>query len=299
MTGAGSGDVVIDIEDSFLTAPSTPDPHRLGRNPTVDQSQIENNPTELSQDGEIESVESLTGRFNGRLTVSSYVSATTQGYLFDYLFNANGEFVRGVRPPTARVYEGVNYYDGTVEKEWVGCIPLSYGLSWDGDQLRQTVELGAAGVKRNTSLSFSSPTGPALGSTVPFHGFDLSVDGTSVQDLQQAELSIDNIAQFQTGTQRTPTDVSMAKPTTSLSAEAILQGPGRLEAALGGSAATEVQDYVATRPATIDLEAQSGPVATLNLAGVTPATYDWADVIGESDTTDPVDYQVTGGVSIA
>ena len=300
MTGAGSGDLVIDIEDSFTTAPSTPDPHRLGRNPTVDSSQLLNNTEELSQDGEIENQETQPQRFRGELTLSSYVSGSTYPTIMDFVFDGAGVF-SGPKPTSARIYEGVDYATGVAQKEWVGCIPQSYKLLWDGDRLRQTLSVLAADVNYDTSITPSDVTGPALDSTVPRHGMSLDIDSTTVSRLQSAELSIENIAQLIYGPPRIAIDTSMQKPTTSLSMAAILgdNTPSRIEAALGGTGATTPQDDVQPRSATITLDSASSTVATWTLPQITPDTYSWSDVVGEANAMEEIDYPVTGGVEVS
>lgn len=308
MTGAGSGSLVLDIEDSFGTAPSTPDPFRLGRNPTVDEIPVENALQRLSQDGAVESVESIAGRFESALNASAAVSETTLPKIHDLVFNDGGTgFTTGLAN-TARVYAGVNYATGEAEFEGIGAFPTEFALNYsEGDntvRLDMTL-LVAGGANYNTSFTPSNVTGPALGSTVPFHGFDLSIDGTSVSRLSTATLSIGNIAQPVNGPGRTALDATIQKPETSLSMAATFgdNSPGRLQAALGGTSATSVQDSVDSRPATITLDTASGTIATYNLPAITPASLSWAEVISDANTSEEIDYNVdggsTGGVTVA
>jgi len=300
MTGAGSGSLAFGLEDSFLgSVTGGPDYYGFGRDPTLSEASIDNMLQRMPEAGSVWSVESVKDNFEGAVTVEAVVNADVFPSVEDIVFNGtNGSGDKAIvagRPQTATVFTGVDYLDGTTERALEGCIPQSFSIDYTQDgKVRYTLGMLYADESSNTSITPSSVTTASEGSHAAAQDFSLDISGTSIPKLQSATLSIDNIARFQRDGNPTPADVVVGRPQATLETTGIYSGPSRLERAYGSASATSPQDRLDGVAATVGIANDGTTISTYNLATVSPATYDWSDVISESDTTEPITWNVDG-----
>ena len=194
-----------------------------------------------------------------------------------------------------------DYLDGTAERELLGCTPVEYSVSYEqGGMTTYSLSMLYADETESASITPTDVTQVSDGSSVPFHGTTLTIDGVDVTKLQSATLSISNIARFQRGGETTPVDAVIAAPETTLDMSAIFSGPEkRLDLAYGGGGVSEPQDQLSSVSASLALTSKGGTsVATYSLPKLKPDSYSWADLIdAETDLTEPTTFHVNGGVT--
>lgn len=309
MTGAGSSDYVFAHEGSFKGSPtdtdtdSTPNYWEPGRDPEVGDLTLDRALERLRAPLEPEAVESIAQNIEGATEITAVVSSDVQDEVEQLVFNDGGAgFVPG-RPNSARFYTEVDYLDGTAARELVGVIPLSYSLDWEqGGMVQYTLTLGYATEHTDVDISVtpSDVTRVADGTSVPFHGCTLQIDGAAVSKLQDFSLSIEGISRFQWGADPEAADAVIAAPETTLDVSAIISGRDKYELALGGTGATSTQDSMSSVAATIDVSVSGTTVSTYNLPKVKPNDYSWDNLIdAENDTQESYSLHVNGGVGVA
>jgi len=299
MPGAGAASVAFVKETDFRTQPGTPDYYLPGRNITVDTIEAENALERLTLPDQAESVESLAGQFETGLSASWALSADRVGDVHDIVFNgANGQqFVGGQRAATSTWYLGLDHLSGTAERALEGVYPTEYSVDYsvDDNTITESLTAVAADESLNTSLTPSAIQTAGQGSTVPFHGAQLDVNGSTQTELQSFSLSISNISQPVTGASRHPLDAVLGRPTTTLDFEHVLKdGPDQLAAAYGGSTATSPQSRVDGVPATITLTVGGVTAAAFNLERTTPNTESWDQLVSEENANESLSAQVNG-----
>jgi hypothetical protein len=309
MTGAGSATTLaFGKEQSFKgnlvdsDSDSNPDYWAFGRNPTIEELDLQRQLTRLRDATSAEAVESLAQNLEGAVSIQAVVSADVHNDVHDIVFNDNGtEFTPG-RSASARVFTGINYMDGTTDRELIGCIPLDYTISYEeGDVVTYSLTMGYANEPGTpTSIDPANVTQVTDGSSVAGHGFSLSIDGGNVALLQSAELSISDIARYQWGAAPVAEDAVIANPTTELQTEAIYTGPSRTQLAYGAPGATGPQDTMDSVTGEVEIATSGGSVATYSLPNLKPDSHSWNAVIdAESDTTDDTTFHVNGGITVA
>ncbi|MFC7253712.1 phage tail tube protein [Haloplanus litoreus] len=249
------------------------------------------------------SLSSVKQNFEGAVAVEAVVSADVHGDVQDLVFNDSGTgFVSG-RPASGRIFAGIDYLDGTAERELIGCIPVDYSVTYEqGGMTTYSLSMLYADEQEATSITPTGVTQVTDGSSVPFHGTTLTIDAADVTKLQSATLSISNIARFQRGGETTPVDAVIAAPETTLEASAIFTGPEtRLDLAYGGGSVNEPQDQLSSVTGSFSLTSKGGAsVTTYDLPKLKPDSYQWADLIdAETDLTDPTTFHVNGGVTVS
>ena len=303
MSGSGSSTVAFGKESAFNDDPANITEYYLpGRNTTVEEVELQRALERLSDPDAVEAIESIAGRIEGALSASWAVSADIHEHVRDIVFNAGGTGFTHGQAATSAWFLGLDHVGGTVERVATGVTPTEYSLSYDGDSNTVTASLTAlyAGETKNAAITPTNITGPTEASTVPFHGWSLDVDGTTISKLQSATLSISNIAQFITGPESRPVDAVIAQPETSLQFNAVVDGPDAIDRAYGGGgqSVSEVQDDVGAVPGTMTLSEAGGTVASYDLPRVEPDTYGWADLVGSEATTEDVTAHVNGGLTV-
>jgi len=303
MTGAGSGSLAFGKEDSFKGSLSgAPDYWQFGRNETLTELSLDNQLQRLDEAGAVESVESVKQNFEGAVEVEAVISSDTFGDVEDLVFTDGGTAFQKGRPPSGRIFAGVDYLDGTAERELVGCIPVDFTpVSYDqGGMATFSVSFLYATENLGTSITPSNVTSVSSGTSAPFHAVDVQIDGATVTKLQSAEVSINSISRFQYGSAGPePVDAVIDSPETELSTEAIFTGPSRLELALGGADATSPQTRVGSVSGQVAVTGDGTNASTYDLADITPATESWNNVISDEDTTESITFNSDGGVSVS
>lgn len=302
MTGAGAASLAFVQETSFETLPGTPSYYAFGRNPTVTDLTLENALQRLREADAVEAVESVKQNFEGAIAVEAVVSSDVHSQVEGIVFNDSGTgFVAG-RPPSATIYAGIDYLDGTAERALSGAIPIEYAVNYEqGAMTTYTLTMAYADESENTSLTPTSVTQASDGSSVPWHGTNLTINATSISKLQSATMTIANISRFQRGGEVKPVDIVVAQPETTLDATAIFSDPETTQdLAYGGGTVSAPQDTLSAVAGSLALTDASGSaVSTYNFSKMKVDSYTWADLIdAETDLTEPVTFNVDGGVSI-
>ncbi|QLH78673.1 hypothetical protein HZS55_15865 [Halosimplex rubrum] len=307
MTGAGAASLAFGFEDTFLgsvtdgDSDGNADYYAFGRDPTEQDVSLDNMLQRMHEPDSVWSVESVKDNFEGAFGVEAVINADVFPKVEDIVFNdtdgsGNKAIVAG-RPQSAKIYAGIDYLDGTTERVLEGFIPVDFtpfDYTQDG-KVRYTLSGIYGAESTNTSITPSSVTQASEGSHAAAQDFDLSIDTTSIPMLQSSSLSISNIARFQRDGNPTPADAVIAQPEASLESTGIYSGPNRLERALGGADATSTQDRLDGVAATATIKNNGTVISTYNLQTVTPATYEWSDLIaGDTDTTENVQWNVGG-----
>jgi hypothetical protein len=301
MTGAGTGTLVAAGEQDFMGSlvdddtDGTPDLFHLGRNPTISELSLSNELEEMREGDEAWSVESVKQNFEGAIAVEAAVSEDVHTDIEEQLvLNATDTVVPGVST-SGRIFAGVNYPSGQATEEYLGCIPLSYDVSYEqGGNVTYSLSMAYADQKPDPSTDLTTATEVTDGSTVGFHDFDLSIDGTTVADMQSATLSLSELSRFQRGGSPTPNRGVTAAPSASLDVEAIFTSPSRLDLARGSSTSAP-PDRLDSVPGTITINAPSGgALRTFELDNLKPDTHNWNEILGTEDTTDSTTFNVTG-----
>lgn len=310
MTGAGSGELAFAKETTFTGsldtgADSTVDYWHFGRNPTLTELDLQRQLQRMRDAGAVEAVNSLAGNVEGAIGVEAVISNDVQADVHDIVFNdgSGSSFSTGAAN-SARVFVGLDYIGGTVERELKGCIPLSYRVSYQqGQPTTFRLRMAYADEVQNTSITPSSINKATDGSEVPHHGTTLTIDGTNTAKLQSAQLQIQNIARFHRGASEIAADAVIAAPQTSLSFNAIFDTTDYVDLAYGGggSSVSALQSSVGSVSGSLAVATASGTtVATYSLSEIKPDTYSWADIIAaEPDANESVDAHVNGGISVS
>ncbi|WP_256394116.1 hypothetical protein [Natronoarchaeum rubrum] len=308
MTGGGAASLAFGKEQSFKgslvdsDSDSNPDYWQFGRDASVTELELDRALQELTEADEAEYVESVAGNLEGAFAVEAVISSDVHGDVEDLVFNDGGTGFTPGRAASGRVFAGINYLDGTAERELIGCVPLDYSVSYEqGEPVSYTLSMAYADEKLDTSITPSSINSVSDGTSAMFHGVTLDIDGTTVTKLQSAELSISNISRFQWGASHTAVDAVLARPQTELTVDAILTGPSRTELAYGSADATETAARMNSVSASFDVAVDGTSVSAYNLPKVKPNTHSWNDLItdGDTDTTDSTTFNVNGGVTVA
>jgi len=305
MTGAGSAEVVAQLEGDYANSLGTGDPFEIGRDPSIDELDLSNQLEQLRSADSPWDVESVKQNAEGAVSIGAVVSADVHDQVEQMVFNDGGTAIDPTSlSASSRLLVGVNYATGTAERELYGCIPQDYSISYEqGGMVSYSLSMFYADEQPSATIDTSTLTEVTGGSSVPFHGFDLQLDGgaITVEDLQNCELSISEIARPQYGADPTAKRGVIAAPSAELTLESILRTPDRLEVARG-SATGSLPDSVDGVPGTITLTSEGGTtVSTYNLESVDPDSYSWNQVVDTEDTTDEIQAVVTGenAVSVA
>ncbi|MDQ2052841.1 hypothetical protein RBH26_20580 [Natronolimnohabitans sp. A-GB9] len=302
MTGAGAATVAFAKEPEFKEDPTDGEYWKFGRDATVTELDLERALTELTEGDKAEYVESVAGNLEGAFAIEAAISSDVHGDVEDLVFNDGGTGFEAGRAASGRIYTGVDYLDGTAERELIGAVPLEYTVSYEqGEPVSYTLSMAYADEELNTSITPSSINGVSDGTTAMYHGVTLDIDGTEVAKLQEAALSISNISRFQWGASHTAIDAVLARPEEQLEVDAILTGPSRTELAYGGTDATETAARMDSVSGSLNIAIAGESVSTYEMPKLKPNQNSWNDVItdGDTDTTDSTTFNVNGGIEVS
>ena len=305
MTGAGSGELLIAHEETLggtlVDSDSSGDPelYAPGRDPTLDELDLQRQLERQREPDAVEPVESVAQNLEGAVGISATVSSDVHAEVEQVVFNDGGSGFTNGRPNTATVFTGIDYLDGTANRKLSGCIPLSYELTYEqGGMVTYSLALAYQDEETDVPIPTAEVTRVDDGTSAPFHGFDLTIDGASVSKLQSATLSIDNISRFQRGTSHIPIDAVIAAPETTLDAEAIISGPDKLELAYGSTSATATQASMDSVSGSVTVEVSGTTVSTYALPQLKPDSYAWANILSTDDATESYTMHVNGGTGV-
>lgn len=305
MTGAGSGELIFGHEGEFANSivdsdsDGTPDLFAFGRNPSITELSLDNQLQELREGDAVWSQESVKQNFEGAIGVEATVSADVHDEVEKIVFNDAGTGMKAGLASSARVFVGAQYPTGKATEEYLGCIPIEYEVSYEqGGMVTYSLSMAYADQRPDPTTDLTTATRVSDGSSVPFHGFELQVDGTTVADLQSASLSLSDIARLQYGTSPTANRGVIANPSAELTANALFSTPDRLDMARG-AADSAPPDTLSSVTGTITLTADGTTVSTYNLSKLKPATHNWNQVLAPDDTADETQFNVDGEVTVA
>lgn len=300
MTGAGSGTLVAAGEQSFMgslvddDSDGDPDLFHLGRNPTISELSLSNELEAMREGDEAWAVEDVKQNFEGAFAVEAAVSEDVHTKIEDNLVLNAADTIEPGLSASGRIFAGVDYLTGTATEEYLGCIPLEYSINYNqGSNVTYSLSMAYADQQPDPSTDLTAATEATDGSTVGFHGFDLSIDGTTVSDLQSAGLSMSDLSRFHRGADPTPNRGVTAAPSAELTANALFTEPTRLELARG-NASSAPPDRLDSVAGTITLTGPSGTLRTYNLQNVKPDTHNWNEIVATEDANDETVFSVTG-----
>ncbi|MGQ3723520.1 hypothetical protein [Natrialba aegyptia] len=289
-----------DLVDS--DSDGTPEYWKFGRDASINNLELERALSNLTEGDQAEYVESVAGNLEGAFEVEAVISSDVHGDVEELVFNDAGSGFTPGRAASGRVYVGLDYLDGTAERELVGCVPMGYSVSYEqGEPVSYTLTMAYADENLGTTITPSSINTVSDGTSAMFHGVTLDIDGTSVAKLQSAELSISNISRFQWGADHVAVDAVLARPETELNVDAIITGPSRTELAYGSAGATTTAARMNSVAGSLDVAVGGTSVSTYSLSKLKPNTNSWNDVItdGDTDVTDSTTFNVTGQTAVA
>jgi len=300
MTGAGSGTLVACGEADFAgslvddDSDGDPDLFKLGRDPTITELSLSNALASMRQGDEAWAVEDIKQNFEGAFTVEAAVSEDVHAQIEDNLVLNAADTIEPGLSTSGRIFAGVDYLSGTATEEYLGCIPLEYSINYEqGSNVTYSLSMAYADQKPDPTTDLSTATEVSAGTTIAFHGFDLSIDGTTVSDLQSATLSLSDLARFHRGADPTPTRGVTAAPSAELTANALFTEPTRLDLARGATDSAP-PDRLSSVAGAITLNGPAGTLRTYNLQNVKPDTHNWNEIVSAEDANDETVFSITG-----
>lgn len=307
MTGAGAGELLIAREQSLggsLVDGDTDgnaDLYAPGRNESLDELNLQRQLQRMREADAVESVESIAQNLEGAVAISATISSDVHDEIEKIVFNAGpGSSFTSGRANSAAIFTSIDYLSGTATRKLIGCIPLSYEVSYtQGENVTYTLTMGYQDEERDVTIPTGDITRVSDDTSAPFHEFDLTVDAGSVAKLQSATLTIDNIARFQRGTSHTPVDAVIANPQTTLDAEVIINTTSKLELAYGADSATATQAAMNSVSGSVAVAANGTTVSTYSLPQLKPDQYGWNQIIDVEDATETYTMHVNGGVTVS
>lgn len=296
----------------FDTINGAPTYYRPGYDVTVNELSLNNNLDRRRQEDSIEPIESTEGRFRAVLDVSYTMSNTVHDDVRDIIFNSGGTSLTTGQAAFSRWFVGRDYFDtglseNTVELELRSGIPLSYSIVYEAETntVRENLRLGFGSIRKNTSFTSSTFTGPATDSSAPFHGTTLTVNSNTVNRNQSFTLTFpEPMSRFHYENAREPVNGIANGVNPTLQSTVIYHQDDHLGLALSGdtTSSTQPQD---------ELGDVSGSAAFATGDGTTIATYsfskltldDWqglnAAELQDADFEGQASWTVDGGVSIS
>jgi len=296
VTGAGSGEFAVALEDSFQTLPDVPTWFELGEDQTVGDATLDRQLIGVDQANDPRGNASVEGNRIGTFSVSFTYAGTNW---HDLVFPATGPLSlaqSGAFAPTATIYLASEQPDGTTEERFLaGAHVTSFTLTYtEGDvvtvdltfQYYDEPEVGGTYGDAPDAASIQRTDKPQI---VTANGFDLDVAGGNVERLQEVTIELGNMSTPRTQQSQEPADVVVGNYDQTGSITAVLTNDLR-ERTYGSATAVEPLDEVEETTATVTCEARNGDTDEYNLTRVQPATTSWANALSNDEqTTNPTD----------
>lgn len=296
MTGAGSGEFAVAIEDSFRTLPDVPTWFELGEDQSVGDATLDRQLINVEQANDPRGNASVEGNLLGTFSVSFTYAGTNW---HDLVFPASGPLglaQEGAFAPTATIYLASDQPDGTTEERFLaGAAVTSMTITYtEGDVVTVDLtfsyydepEVGGTHGSAPDPANIQRTSKPEI---VTANGFDLDVAGGQVSKLQEVTIDVGGMATARTQQSQKPADVVVGNYEQTGTINAILTND-LTERTYGSSTAVEPLDEVEETTATVTCEARNGNVDTYNLTRVQPATTSWASALSNDEqTSNPTD----------
>lgn len=299
MTGAAQLAYV--HEPGYMEGPTDTTYKRFGLEPTMEDISFENALSRMGLPTDPQTVKTVAQLFEGAVSVS-FVPTGEPWYhteLFGVSPEAGGEAEAPYsytwtpklgRHNSGRLYAGVDYLDGTAERELMGVcwgqLQTQFSI---GEDVRQTLTGFYGNETPNASLTPSSLPEPA-GDPLVFHGATVTVDASTLAKIQSATLDISTGARPQRGLSRFPVDAVSGRTETTLSPSKIITDTAQRDLAYGGS--TGPTDDVAGAPTgQLKFATPGANSLAYDLVRLTPQSYSWSELLNrEEDTLEDVTY---------
>jgi hypothetical protein len=305
MTGGGTATVAYLHEPvgNYGGAPTDSDYKAFGRDQRVTDLSFDNALQRLRNPADPEAVETIATTFEGAFSVECVLG---NPWWLNHLLGdepvAGGEASAPYsytwtpttgRVQSARVYVGVDYLNGTTERQLEGVVFTQADLSLSiGEPVTLTLTGFYGSETPNASLTpGSAPEEQAT--PLVFHSGSLEIPNSSViAKPQDATLAVSTGARPHRGWEREPVDAVIGGVETDLSLSAIITDTSQRDLAYGGSGGP--QDRVSgAADATLAFTTPGATGLTANLAGVTPGSYAWSNVGDpDADVLEDIDYTV-------
>ena len=314
MTGGGTSSAAYLHEpvDDYMGSPTDTTYKVPGKNLRVDDISIENALQRMNALEDVEALEYVEGNFEGALGVSF---TPTMPWFHNHVLgdepNAGGEasapYSYTWTPTTGRVqssrwYVGVDYLDGTAERELLGAVfPQLSVTCRQGEPVEVSLTGFFGDEKTNTSLTPGSKTGPGKTPLI-FHSGSLSIPSSNTYTkMGEATLDINTGARPQRGWDRHPLDAVMGNVETTLDMSKIITGTSNLELAYGSSGSTSPQTSVTGQDGGLKFTTPGDASLEYQFAGVRADTYNWQNIAAsdDEDVLEDVSWRIDNVTAVA
>lgn len=298
---AGAGVIAFAVEDTFRTLPDVPTWIEPGENISVNTLSVDNALQRKRNTDDPRPSGSRRGNFEGALNIT--FSMTSTGF-HDLIFADGGTTLASssALAPTAGWYVSADVpgSGSTQDRLLSGARVESATISYQqGEDITVDLTIVYADEPDPTGTYADVPTTAdidrqAKDDIATFHGFDIDVDGATVQDPQSAEISLAGLSQFRRSNDIHPTEAVVSGYEPTLNLDAIVLDDSRRSLAYGSASATDPLSTVDETTATVTIDNPSGTLTTYDITGVQPTSYEWADLFSaDTELSDPLEAHFT------
>lgn len=294
--GAGAASVAWTPESDYLGGPTgSPTYYLPGANVQTQDIEIERNLATIRVPDDVEAKDWVAQNFDGALGIQFVL---TDDNFHRLVFNSSFTGFTSGAVNSAEWYLGADLSSGsTVERQVKGWAPGQATINYSGTTELTTATLtGPYGdEEKNTSLTPGSLVDNTGGDEVPGHGAELQVNGSRITKLTDATITFSDISRLipDSNTLK-PVDAVAGPVQQSVSLSAIYDGSDLYELALGGSAATSVQDFVDAASFTATFDRDGTTIADFTFDTVKPTNYNWSDLVtGEPALGEEIEFNAT------
>lgn len=289
-------------EPEYRGDPTDTDYKRFGYDPSVEDLSFERALARMGLPTDPETLNTVSNTFEGAISVS-YVPAGQPWYhtgVFAEQPTAGGEssepysyeWTPTLTPtmPSARLYAGADFLNGTAEREIVGAAWTQLETDWtEGEEIRQTLTGFYADEDYNTSLTPGSIQ-DITGDPLVFHGGTLTIDSTTQKELSSGSLSIQNGGRPRRGMEAFIRGAATGTFETSFDIEKVKDGDDQQILAYGDAGGAQAQPTTAPT-ASFAFTTPGVNSLTYDLTRVTPENFSWNDVLDrDEDLLESISY---------
>lgn len=293
MTGAGSAQVCYAVEDSYNSLPGSPTWKQPGLDIEVGTASWENALMRARHPDSPLPQGSRKGNQEGAYNITFSQDKDQDIHELIFPKSSNTQLASGADTvPSATWYLSADAIDQTEERFLAGASVES--VTWNYNQgQKNTIDLTViygyepevGGSHGNAPAAISQP---AKDDIVMWSDTDFQISGASVTKLQTLSLTISGLSRFRRGQQQGPVDAVVGAYEPTMTVEAILSDNTQQQLAYGSSTAVEPLSTIDETDCTLIFD----PASNLNVLGVQPNSFDWAQLVSEEDVMDPTEYHV-------